>query len=167
MKGGTKYFHTLSFWFTFEYDYDTVSFAYAEPYTYSDLQKDLNEIRILPNVNFKRDVLCKTLSGRNCDVLTITSNELARKKNKEEKMGVIITGRVHPGETVGSWMMKGLINFLVSKDQEARTLREKYIFKIVPMLNPDGVIQGNYRTSLSGWDLNRRYSQPSKVSSIH
>jgi cytosolic carboxypeptidase protein 2/3 len=30
------------------------------------------------------------------------------------------------------------------------------------MLNPDGVIHGNYRTSLSGQDLNRRWMRPSK-----
>ena len=32
-----------------------------------------------------------------------------------------------------------------------------FIFKIVPMLNPDGVIVGNYRCSLAGRDLNRNY----------
>ena len=30
------------------------------------------------------------------------------------------------------------------------------------MLNPDGVIHGNYRCSLSGKDLNRRWKNPSK-----
>ena len=28
------------------------------------------------------------------------------------------------------------------------------------MVNPDGVIIGNYRTSMSGNDLNRRYHEP-------
>lgn len=32
-----------------------------------------------------------------------------------------------------------------------------FIFKVVPMLNPDGVIVGNYRCSLAGRDLNRNY----------
>lgn len=36
-------------------------------------------------------------------------------------------------------------------------LRDTFIFKIVPMLNPDGVIVGNYRCSLAGRDLNRNY----------
>lgn len=39
-------------------------------------------------------------------------------------------------------------------------LRQKFVFKIVPMLNPDGVINGNYRTNLSGNDLNRRWHAP-------
>jgi murein tripeptide amidase MpaA len=32
-----------------------------------------------------------------------------------------------------------------------------FVFYIVPMLNPDGVIVGNYRTSYSGKDLNRQF----------
>ena len=31
---------------------------------------------------------------------------------------------------------------------------------MVPMLNPDGVIAGNYRTSMSGHDLNRKFDEP-------
>ena len=37
------------------------------------------------------------------------------------------------------------------------------MFKIVPMLNPDGVIVGNYRTNLAARDLNRTYKDPKKV----
>lgn len=39
-------------------------------------------------------------------------------------------------------------------------LRERYVFKIIPMLNPDGVIVGNYRSSLGGHDLNRQWLNP-------
>lgn len=51
--------------------------------------------------------------------------------------------------------MEGLIDYLTSNERDARFLRDTYVFKIVPMLNPDGVIVGNYRCSLSGMDLNR------------
>ena len=76
--------------------------------------------------------------------------------------GVVITSRVHPGEAQSSWVIQGLIEFLLSSDPIAVELRKNYIFKIIPMLNPDGVIYGNYRWSLLGFDLNRRWIDPSK-----
>ena len=76
----------------------------------------------------------------------------------------MLTARVHPGESVGSWMMKGALDFLTSTDiPEAEILRQHFVFKVIPMLNPDGVINGNYRCSLAGCDLNRRWKAPSKV----
>ena len=45
----------------------------------------------------------------------------------------------------------------------AQSLRSIYIFKIVPMLNPEGVLCGNFRCSFTGTDLNRRWDQPDKI----
>lgn len=42
-------------------------------------------------------------------------------------------------------------------------LRDNFVFTVIPMLNPDGVTNGNYRCSLAGCDLNRRWKFPSKV----
>lgn len=55
---------------------------------------------------------------------------------------VFLSARVHPGETNASWVMKGTLEYLMSNNPTAQNLRESYIFKIVPMLNPDGVING-------------------------
>ncbi len=52
---------------------------------------------------------------------------------------------------------------LDTKDEEAEYLRKTCVFKIIPMMNPDGVVHGNYRCSLSGTDLNRQWECPSKV----
>jgi len=60
-------------------------------------------------------------------------------------------------------MMQGVIDFLTSEEEEAQFLREHAVFKIIPMLNPDGVIHGNYRTGLSGCDLNRKWKKPHKI----
>ena len=62
----------------------------------------------------------------------------------------VMTSRVHPGETSASYVMKGIIKFLTGSSEEARRLRETFIFKLVPMLNPDGVVVGYYRCSLAG-----------------
>jgi len=51
---------------------------------------------------------------------------------------------------------------LVSDDPAAIALREKFIFYLVPMLNPDGVVAGNFRTSFSGKDLNRQFNKLNK-----
>ncbi|CAM9194930.1 unnamed protein product [Ectocarpus fasciculatus] len=59
-------------------------------------------------------------------------------------------------------MMKGVLDYLSSDCHCAVALRDKFIFKIVPMLNPDGVIVGNYRCSLAGGDLNRQYDNPKR-----
>lgn len=40
----------------------------------------------------------------------------------------------------------GVIDFLVSQHPIAQVLRDHVVFKIVPMLNPDGVYLGNYRS---------------------
>ena len=131
--------------------------AFAQPYTFTNLQNYLRVAELTKSQYLKREILCYSLIGTPCDLLTITGVGLGKKK------GVVLTGRVHPGESVSSWMMQGVIDFLLSEDKMAEYLRRKFIFKIVPMVNPDGVIQGNYRTSLAGYDLNRRYTSPSKI----
>lgn len=114
------------------------------------------------NSNFSRKVLCKTLAGEDCELVTITSKDNLEDFNRRK--AVILTARVHPGETMSSWMMRGILFFLTDPDNyEAKLLRENFVFKIIPMLNPDGVINGNYRSSLAGCDLNRRWKSPSKI----
>lgn len=74
---------------------------------------------------------------------------------------IFLSARVHPGETNASWVMKGTLEFLMGTSPLAASLREAYIFKIVPMLNPDGVVNGKW---VKWWeDINAH----SFISSIH
>jgi cytosolic carboxypeptidase protein 2/3 len=51
--------------------------------------------------------------------------------------------------------MAAIIKELTSKPKEFEAMLEDNVVKIVPMINPDGVIIGNARSSISGVDLNR------------
>eukprot|EP00826_Nyctotherus_ovalis_P046608 TRINITY_DN5288_c0_g1_i1.p1 TRINITY_DN5288_c0_g1~~TRINITY_DN5288_c0_g1_i1.p1 ORF type:complete len:427 (+),score=102.20 TRINITY_DN5288_c0_g1_i1:1494-2774(+) len=59
---------------------------------------------------------------------------------------------------MGSFKMEGIIEYLTSS--QAQRLRNLYVFKVVPMLNPEGVLCGNFRCSITGVDLNRRWDAP-------
>ncbi|CAH3186518.1 unnamed protein product [Porites lobata] len=153
-----KYHYSLTWTCDFPNEDDTYYFAHCYPYTYSDLQEYLQNLRNDPVRSriCKQRVLCRTLAGNFVYILTVT-NPSRRPADAEAKHGVVVTARVHPGETNSSWMMKGLLDYLTSNAADAKLLRDTFIFKIVPMLNPDGVIVGNYRCSLAGRDLNRNY----------
>ncbi|XP_077929303.1 cytosolic carboxypeptidase 6 isoform X4 [Halichoerus grypus] len=102
----------------------------------------------------------RDLNRRLQDVLLLRLGSDNLREGAEQKV-VFITGRVHPGETPSSFVCQGIIDFLISQHPIARVLREHLVFKIAPMLNPDGVYLGNYRCSLMGFDLNRHWLDPS------
>lgn len=185
-------YYALTFTYSFKYENDLVYFAYAVPYTYTHLNDYLQSIQEQHSSILRIDTLCNSLANNACKFLTITNNVQSYKaykaqesdsyqsfqnsrfnsikekrlqqKNKEHKMkkGIFLTARVHSGETVSSFTIQGCIDFLLSSSPIAVLLRNHFIFKIVPMLNPDGVRYGNYRCSLLGVDLNRRWNFPNK-----
>uniref|UniRef100_A0A663F3K6 Cytosolic carboxypeptidase 2 n=1 Tax=Aquila chrysaetos chrysaetos TaxID=223781 RepID=A0A663F3K6_AQUCH len=144
----------LSWTARFPHNGDTCFFAHSYPYTYSDLQRYLRALAGDP-VRSRYCVvraLCRSLAGNTVYLLTITSPAGAAAKR-----AVVLSARVHPGESGGSWAMRGFLDFLLSADADAQLLRRLFVFKVVPMLNPDGVVVGNSRCSLAGRDPNRAY----------
>ena len=168
-KGKKDYYYTLSFNYTFQFDNDEVFFANCIPFTYTDLNRDLNFYTKNENdkyIFFNRKKLCSTIIGNEVEYFSINNTFIKypfSSTNIENKKGVVLFGRQHPSETVGSWTIKGAMDFLLGDSDEANYLRDNFVFKIVPMINVDGVICGNTRTSLSGCDLNRRWSNPNII----
>uniref|UniRef100_A0A8C5EM11 Cytosolic carboxypeptidase 1 n=1 Tax=Gouania willdenowi TaxID=441366 RepID=A0A8C5EM11_GOUWI len=162
---GKSYF-TLTFSASFSHKDDVCYFAYHYPYTYSTLKMHLRKLEALrtPQIYLRQDVLCETLGGNVCPLITITampgSSSTDNIYQLRNRPLIFLSARVHPGETNASWVMKGTMEFLMGSSLLAVSLREAFIFKIVPMLNPDGVINGNHRCSLSGEDLNRQWQSP-------
>lgn len=161
-----KSYYTLTFTTSFSHKDDVCYFAYHYPYTYSTLKMHLSKLEALrtPQIYLRQDVLCETLGGNSCPLLTITAMPESNSNDHicqfRNRPLIFLSARVHPGETNASWVMKGTLEFLMGTSPLAASLREAYIFKIVPMLNPDGVINGNHRCSLSGEDLNRQWQNP-------
>ncbi|XP_053802489.1 cytosolic carboxypeptidase 2 [Vidua chalybeata] len=146
----------LSWTVRFPHDADTCFFASCYPYTYSDLQRYLRALAADPARSRYCTVraLCRSLAGNTVYLLTITSPGGAAGKR-----AVVASARVHPGESGGSWAMRGFLDFLLSTHEDAQLLRRLFVFKVVPMLNPDGVVVGNSRCSLAGRDPNRAYGK--------
>ena len=161
-KSGGNYY-TLTFCVNFNYDYDTVYFAHCYPYTYTDLTSYLRKLTSDPKKKSKirSSVLCQTVAGNDCEMVTITNFSADPEPAKQRKY-IVMLSRVHPGESQASWMMKGVIDYLTGPTLDAKQLRDNFIFKLVPMVNPDGVINGSYRCGLAGVDLNRTWMDPSK-----
>lgn len=158
--------YVLSFAFAFDKEEDVYQFAFSYPYTYSRLQKYLEYLEKINMPFLTREEIGKSVQGRRLDMITIHDNKLLEEGKwsvKKKRKIVIITARVHPGETPSSFVCQGLIDFLLSDHPVAQCLRERVTFKIIPMLNPDGVFVGNYRTSLLGTDLNRCWHETSPL----
>lgn len=157
--------YSATFSLTFRHRNDKCYIAFHYPYTYTDCMEHLNRVTTAHPDHIKRNLLCRTLAGNRCDLLTITSFDPADiiSNPMTSRKYVMLSARVHPGETNASWMMQGLIDFLVGSSAAALQLRKEFIFKIVPMLNPDGVANGNHRCSLAGCDLNRKWRNPHPI----
>lgn len=68
---------------------------------------------------------------------------------------------MHPGEVASSHTLAGILKFILNQhDLRAYILRRLFVFMVVPMLNPDGVFEGNYRMDTLNRNLNRLFASP-------
>lgn len=176
LKGGTCYFA-----FSFPWSYTESQEQMAE------LDKKFaNCIMMSPDspphqIYYHRELLCHSLDKLRVDLLTITSchgmtncreprfdknlfpdKDTPRCRTFQGKRIFLLSSRVHPGETPGSFVYNGFLDFILrDNDPRAAQLRRQFVFKLIPMLNPDGVMRGHYRTDQRGINLNRMYLDPS------
>ena len=155
LKNEFKSYFSLTFSFNYKPNVKYY-FASCYPYTYTQLRLYLNTLN---KSCFKKIIKFgeagKTFNQNKIPYIVITNFDCSEEDLNEKKC-VLITGRIHSGETVSSYVVQGLIDFLVNINNPiSKYLRDNFIFKIIPMLNIDGVIFGNYRLNILGKDMNR------------
>lgn len=126
---------------TSKFEKPAVWVAMFYPYTLTDLENYLSVIENNPNV--KVEVAGKSQNNNPLYLIKVSdfSQPVANKKR------ILIHARTHPAETPSSFVIEGLINFLISGNLHSAEMLRDYEFHIFPMQNVDGVIAGNYRST--------------------
>jgi len=159
-----------------------VFFACAYPYPYQQIRDSvaIHEKAATSDTYFYREVLARSLEGRDVELLTISDASNFSSLRESRPIGlfptdlgrchlalkpvIVVTARVHPGETPGSYMIDGFLAAVLAQDRRGLLLRKNFVFKVVPVLNPDGVYHGNFRLDVNGVNLNRCYVDPDRAS---
>lgn len=177
--------HVVYFAFTYPYTYKELQANLAKLYKkHANGSDPFDQLSALPDTSiyYHQETVIRSLEHRKLTLLTITGingiqeskednleNLFVEEENNRpykflNKKTIFLSARVHPGETCSSFVINGFIKFLLREsDPRAVVLRRKYVFKLIPMLNPDGVYNGHYRTDTRGVNLNRVYTAPSRT----
>nr|XP_022317129.1 cytosolic carboxypeptidase-like protein 5 isoform X13 [Crassostrea virginica] len=143
--------------------------------------KELNSSSPKDSIYYHRELLCYSPDQLRLDLVTVSSchglsseteprfdhnlfpeKDVPRCKKFRGKRVFFLSSRVHPGETPASFVFNGFLEFILKdNDPRAKALRRQFVFKCIPILNPDGVQRGHYRTDQRGVNLNRMYLDPS------
>ncbi|MCS7052652.1 MAG: M14 family zinc carboxypeptidase [Ignavibacterium sp.] len=116
-------------------------------YSYDSLLADLNRWRMNPFI--KVDSIGLSVQGRPLWQLTITDNP----HSFQNKRTVFIHARTHPQETESFWVTREIIKIITSETNLGRTVRNRCVFYIIPMFNPDGVVLNRPRNNANNVDL--------------
>jgi hypothetical protein len=103
------------------------------------------------------DDLNRTIAPQNLYGYRITDSAVGGAKTK-----VALVGGVHANETLGSYALEGLTEFLLGDSLEAGVLRKRAEFFVYPMVNPDGRLAGYNRSTVAreSQDPNRFWDPP-------
>jgi hypothetical protein len=138
-----------SFHYAFGPDVNEGRFCFAFPYQTHDLQEFLQ--RFATNPHLKVASLCKTKKERNVELLF-----LGRVDGKCDHR-VALTCRHHCCEMMASYVLEGVMEEVLGKSDDGKWLREHVEFFIVPMVDKDGVEDGDQGKNRKPRDHNRDY----------
>lgn len=129
--------------------------ALSPVYSYSRWLEKAALVEDHPRVRSVRTIT-RSLDGNPIHLVEVTDPD----SPDGAKTAVWLTARQHPAESGGSWAAEGFMDWLLSDDPQARELCRRSVVYLVPFMNPDGVVLGNYRVNRAGVDLNRVWNDP-------
>lgn len=121
--------------------------AYSYPYSNQELSRFLASIETDPRVNFSS--LGQSAQGRPIRKIDIAASPGNQATDLQD---IWIICREHPGETPAAFVLEGLVDAILDKSADSDLL-SSFRFHIVPMLNVDGVAEGNYYRNTEGIDI--------------
>lgn len=137
--------------------YDSIYYAYFVPYSYERYQNFISVSQLSRYCQI--ETLCHTIDDHELNLMIIG-------QPSPEKRRCWVVARQHPGETMGTWFCEGLVHRLLdASDNLTMSLLSKTVFYIIPVMNPDGCINGNIRANGAGVDLNRQWNSADKNTS--
>ncbi|MBC8459337.1 MAG: hypothetical protein H8D67_15195, partial [Deltaproteobacteria bacterium] len=103
---------------------EVIQIAHLVPYTDSMLQKTICELGA--EQDFRVYKIGSTVEGRALEIIEIG--------NPDSDNQVLLRGRAHPWESGGSWLLEGLMRYLILEpDEEAEQIKRNVCFCIMPM----------------------------------
>lgn len=130
-----------------------VFFAWGPPLVPSDAQRLVDEAARQCRYA-ERIELCRTREGRPVPAVRIAQPGAS----DAERFGVWVNARQHAWESGSSWVARGLIEWLVSDDPRAETLRKKAAVTVVPIMDVDNAFRGAGGKNQTPHDHNRDWS---------
>lgn len=129
-----------------------VTAAFCYPYGPQDLEATLAET----GSAWERSVIGVTGQGRPLPRLRL-AHPAPSEASQRPLPGLYLLARQHAGETPGSWVLDGILRFLASDEPEPRELGEALDVWVVPFVDLDGVVNGDYGKDALPWDFNRAW----------
>ncbi len=141
-----------SFSYEFGKPNERVRFAVTIPYVEADLDAFLT--RHASNPNLKRSVLTKSEEGRNVELIQIGTPGPQTKP-------MLVTCRHHAAETMASYVLEGFLAEAMADSEFGRKFRQAYVLYAVPLVDTDGVEEGDQGKNRNPHDHNRDYGENS------
>jgi hypothetical protein len=127
--------------------------AHVPPYVPRRLARLLEEVQRCPAALI--EVIGKSVRGRDLHLVTVTNPDIPDARKKV----VWLIARQHAWEAGTSFVLEGALRFLISDDAQAKALRDRVVFRFVPMMDPDGCAAGGERFNANGYDVNRHWDE--------